>query len=134
MINLNARESFLYSSRAKTMLYIPINFPSKCFSGGYYITTKEYAKECMAMIDEILAGTPASEIPFGPQNAEAQTHLNYADLIWFNVPDSLHPKDAYYYNKPLSPYEPHRRSIQIGILIVGIIIVLRLYSIGQTKK
>lgn len=126
----------MFSGFANTLIFTlnDLHPEEKCFSGGYYITTKEYAKECMAMIDEILTGTPASEIPFGPQNAEAQAHLNYADLIWFNVPDSLHPKDAYYYNKPLSPYETHRRSIQIGILIVGIIIVLRLYFNWTNEK
>ncbi len=105
----------------------------RCFSGGYFITSKEYAKECITMIDSIFAGKRASELAFGPQHATPQKHLNYADLVWYKVPESYYPQDACYYNKPLTPYETHKGKIQIGLLIILIIIASRIYS-GWTRN
>lgn len=106
----------------------------RCFSGGYFITAQEYAKECMAMMDEILAGTRASELLPGPRHAKAQNHVNYSDLIWYKVPESYYPQDACYYNKPLTTYEKHKRSIQLGILILLIALASRIYSGWVSEK
>lgn len=106
----------------------------RCFSGGYFITAQEYAKECMVMMDEILAGTRASELLPGPRQAKAQKHVNYSDLIWYKVPESYYPPDACYYNKPLTTYEKHKRFIQLGILILLIALASRIYSGWVSEK
>lgn len=104
-----------------------LQLEERCFSGGYFITAGEYAKECKAMIDQILAGTRASEIPSGPHHAKPQKHINYSDLIWYEIPKAYYPEDARYYNKPLTMYEKHKRFIHLGILILLIALTSHIY-------
>ena len=111
-----------------------LQLEERCFSGGYFITAGEYAKECRAVIDQILAGTRASEIPYGPLHAKPQKHINYSDLIWYEVPKAYYPEDARYYNKPLTMYEKHKRFIQLGILILLIALASHIYYGRVSEK
>lgn len=94
------------------------------FSGGYYICIDDYIDTCMNIIRQILSGEQASDI----LPCEAGTpgiYLNYADLQWFNIPESRYPEQAFYYLKPPKWTDKHNNEIIISciffLLITGIL-------------
>lgn len=106
------------------------------FSGGYYISATDYAYDCIKIIDEIRSGKQASDIPPGFGKSIPQVHFNYADLQWFNVPTSAYPKDAVYYNQPMSFFHEYWKQILCVLLMLLFVFISRhyFYRIGKRHK
>ena len=83
------------------------------FAGGYYSSIDNYSAKVAEVLRQILAGKDAKDIPFQYAN-EARVRLNYDYLMSLGISEKLLPKDAVYYNKPLSFIQKH---IHLGVVI-----------------
>jgi len=91
------------------------------FAGGFYSTIDKYSAKVVNVLNQILAGKDAKDIPFQYAN-EACARLNYDYLMSFGINEKLLPKDAVYYNKPLSLIQKH-------IHLVAVLIVCFLFLV-----
>lgn len=83
------------------------------FAGGYYSSIDDYSAKVAEVLRQILAGKDAKDIPFQYAN-EARVRLNYDYLMSLGISEKLLPKDAVYYNKPLSFIQKY---IHLGVVI-----------------
>lgn len=106
------------------------------FSGGYYISVGDYAAACTKIIEQILDGKRASDIPPVYNAATPHIYFNYADLQWFNIPTSHYPEDAVYYNEPVPFLNEYWKEILATILVLLFLFFSRhyFYRIGKKHK
>ena len=105
-------------------------------AGGFYSTIDNYSTKVADVLHQIIAGKDAKDIPFQYAN-EACVRLNYDYLMSFGINKKLLPKDAVYYNKPLSFIEKHIHLVvvvAICFLFLLFIIISRMRAYKKTKK
>lgn len=105
------------------------------FAGGYYISTEDFAKKFLEVIDKILKGKAASTIPY--QNGGLPNkYLNYVALQWYQIGASLFPEDAVYFNAPPTFYQRYKISIWTILVVLVLAIVVRYYMhrVGDQHK
>ncbi|WP_321518702.1 ABC transporter substrate binding protein [uncultured Bacteroides sp.] len=106
------------------------------FAGGFYSTIDNYTAKVVDVLHQIIAGKDAKDIPFQYAN-EACARLNYDHLIDFGISKKLLPKDAVYYNRPLSFIEKHIHLvvvIAVCFLFLLFIVISRIRSFKETKR
>lgn len=99
------------------------------FTGGYFSSIKAYAKNISEVLDQILSGKQAHAIPFVSSN-NPKERLNYANMQRYDIPRSLYPPEAVYYQKPEKVWV----LILWGMLIGGLFLVLILGLVRYRKK
>lgn len=106
------------------------------FSGGCYLTSNAIGEKTAELLNQVLDGRDAAEIPF--QNLKSpQIHLNYDYLIRFGIDKALFPEDADYYNKRPSFFQEHKALVIyiVGFIVISFIIFLfRIHSLRKIKK
>jgi PAS domain S-box-containing protein len=105
-------------------------------AGGFYSTIDNYSAKVADVLHQIIAGKDAKNIPFQYAN-EACVRLNYDYLMSFGINKKLLPKDAVYYNKPLSFIEKHIHLvvvIAICFLFFVFIIISKIRSYKKAKE
>lgn len=100
-----------------------------CFTGGYFSSVKEYANSITKTLDQILTSKSARDIPFIHCD-NPKERLNYSNLQQYNIPQSLYPSKAVYYQKP----ENKMALVMWGVLIGGLFLLLILGIIRYKKK
>jgi len=106
------------------------------FAGGFYSSIDYYSAKVADVLRQIIAGKDAKDIPFQYAN-EACSHLNYDYLMSFGISKKLLPKDAVYYNKPLSLIQKHIHLIviiAICFFFLLFIIISKMRAYKKTKK
>ena len=106
------------------------------FAGGFYSSIDYYSAKVADVLRQIIAGKDAKDIPFQYAN-EACSHLNYDYLMSFGISKKLLPKDAVYYNKPLSFIQKYIHLvviIAICFFFMLFIIISRMRAYKKTKK
>ena len=89
------------------------------FSGGYYSNCEDYGNKSAEILDQILAGKKANEIPF-QFAAKPNTYLNYDHLIKAGLNEKLFPSLAVYYQKPVGFIEQNKVLV---VLVLGAILI-----------
>ena len=107
------------------------------FAGGYYIAAADFAPEVIATVQEMLAGTPARDIPWRDGGTPA-LYLNYAHLLRHNVPEELFPPDAVYSQMPPGFFEKYKFQFISVVSLLLLILVggglwLRLSLLRQNQ-
>jgi hypothetical protein len=87
------------------------------FAGGYYSTSEDYGNKSGEILNMVLNGKKANEIPF-QLAAFPNAHLNYRNLIQAGIDKKQFPSDAVYLHKPASFFEENI------ILIISLVSVL----------
>jgi PAS domain S-box len=89
------------------------------FAGGYYSTSEDYGNKSGEILNMVLNGKKANEIPF--QLAPfPRAHLNYRNLIQTGLDKKYYPSDAVYLHKPASFFE---ENIILIISLVSILLI-----------
>lgn len=104
------------------------------FSGGHYVSTSNYANDCVELIDEIRSGKQASDILPGYSKSTPKTYFNYADLEWFGIEPSCYPEHAVYFNKPATFFEKYWTYAAGVILMLLFMFLSRHYFYRIVKK
>ncbi len=106
------------------------------FAGGYYSSIDNYSAKVAEVLRQILAGKDAKDIPFQYAN-EACVRLNYDYLMSLGISEKLLPKDAVYYNKPLSFIQKHIHWVVVVVvcfLFLVFIIISRSKAYKKVKE
>jgi len=106
------------------------------FAGGYFSTRDDYGKKSGEILNLILDGKKASDIPFQSVTSP-KAYLNYEHLIESGVDKNLLPSDAVYFGKPLSFFSQNKLLIICIISIILIcfsILVSRIWYLNAAKK
>lgn len=103
------------------------------YAGGYYISASDFTDTAMSIIHRIINGEAASSIPY-QDGGTPHTYLNYADLQWCNIPESLYPNDAIYYFKPPTFYQKYATYIWMSCIFALLLIAVYLYFSYRSKN
>lgn len=103
------------------------------YAGGYYISASDFTDTAMSIIHRITNGEAASSIPY-QDGGTPHTYLNYADLQWCNIPESLYPNDAIYYFKPPTFYQKYATYIWMSCIFTLLLIAVYLYFSYRSKN
>lgn len=93
------------------------------FGGGYYISARDFAKEVIVTVRQILSGVPARDIPWRDGGSPA-LYLNYTHLEHHNVPVSLFPKNAVYTQAPPGFLEKYKFQMIAGVSFLFLLLVI----------
>ena len=87
-------------------LLSPENLSNNTFAGGYYVSTESFCDSLLEILNRILNGEQARNIP-GGVGGEGNSYLCYPVLKSYNIPSSRYPDDAVYIDKPQTFFQQH---------------------------
>lgn len=103
------------------------------FAGGYYVSAESFGDSLLGVLNRILAGEQARDIP-GSVGGKESAYLCYPVLKSHNIPSYRYPDDAVYINSPKSFFEQYQTAILSFIAIVIILIAAISYYIRILRK
>lgn len=103
------------------------------FAGGYYVSAESYGDSLLKILDRILKGEQARDIPESVGGKEC-AYLCYPVLEAHNIPSYRYPKDAIYVNQPRSLFQEYRTEILFFLAFIICLIVAILYYIRILRK
>lgn len=103
------------------------------FAGGYYVSVESFGDSLLEMLNRILDGEQARDIP-RIMGGKANTYLCYPVLQAHNIPSALYPEHAVYINQPKSFFEQYRTELLIGLISLIILVAAISYYIRILKK
>lgn len=123
---------------AKTPIFTlsEMDINSGSFAGGYFIPIKEFGNTIVKIINKILAGKQAREIPVQIGGLPG-IYLNYHHLEHHGVPLQLFPEEAEYFQMPPDFFQRNKLYFVIAfalIILLGIVILMRIHYIEQQQK
>lgn len=111
-------------------LLSPENLSNNTFAGGYYVSTESFCNSLLEILNRILNGEQARNIP-GGVGGEGNAYLCYPVLKSYNIPSSRYPDDAVYVDKPQTFFQQHcvkiiSSSVFLLFLIAAIVYYIRI--------
>ena len=111
-------------------LLSPENLSNNTFAGGYYVSTESFCDSLLEILNRILNGEQARNIP-GGVGGEGNAYLCYPVLKSYNIPSSRYPEDAVYVDKPQTFFQQHcvkiiSSSVFLLFLIAAIVYYIRI--------
>lgn len=111
-------------------LLSPENLSNNTFAGGYYVSTESFCDSLLEILNRILNGEQARNIP-GRVGGEGNAYLCYPVLKSYNIPSSRYPEDAVYVDKPQTFFQQHcvkiiSSSVFLLFLIAAIVYYIRI--------
>ena len=103
------------------------------YAGGHYISVQDFTTTVMSILHRILDGETAASIPY-QDGGTPRTYLNYADLQWCKVPETLYPADAVYYYKPPTFYQQYATYIWMTCIFCILLLSVYLYYSFRSRK
>lgn len=92
-------------------------------AGGVYPTFEEFEAELIKTIEMIEQGKQPRDIPL-TKVVNVSKYLNYNTLQKYGICETLYPKDAIYYGKPMGFIERNGTIIIVSLVIVLLMIVI----------
>lgn len=107
------------------------------FAGGYYVSAESFGDSLLEIIDRVLHGEQAEDIPESI-GGKASAYLCYPVLESYNIPYHLYPERAVYVNEPKSIFHQYcveilSCSIFLLILIAAIAYYIRILRKAYTR-
>lgn len=103
------------------------------FAGGYYVSADSFGEALMEIINRILAGEDARDIPEFV-GGKANTYLCYPVLKAHNIPSYRYPDHAVYINEPTSFFQQYRTEIIYFIIFFIVFVAAISYYIRILRK
>ena len=103
------------------------------FAGGYYVSMASYGESMLNLLDRILSGERADQIP-SLVGGQGNGHLCYPVLQSHGISPSLYPKGAVYINRPESFFQHYKKEILLVIVILAVVLAAILYYIYILRK
>ena len=114
-------------------LLSPENLSNNTFAGGYYVSTESFCDSLLEILNRILNGEPARNIP-GGVGGEGNSYLCYPVLKSYNIPSSRYPDDAVYIDKPQTFFQQHYVKIIASSVFLLLLIAAIVYYIRILRK
>lgn len=103
------------------------------FAGGYYVSAESFGSSLLEMLNQILNGEQARDIP-GTQGGKASTYLCYPVLKAYNIPSSRYPEHSIFIGKPTSFFQQYRFEIYVGLIFIVLLVAAIAYYIRILRK
>ena len=91
------------------------------FAGGYYVSAESFGDSLLEIIDRVLHGEQAEDIPESI-GGKASAYLCYPVLESYNIPYHLYPERAVYVNEPKSIF--HQYCVEILSCSIFLLILI----------
>lgn len=114
-------------------LLSPENLSNNTFAGGYYVSTESFGDSLLEILNRILNGEQARNIP-GGVGGEGNSYLCYPVLKSYNIPSSRYPDDAVYIDKPQTFFQQHYVKIIASSVFLLLLIAAIVYYIRILRK
>ena len=114
-------------------LLSPENLSNNTFAGGYYVSTESFCDSLLEILNRILNGEQARNIP-GGVGGEGNPYLCYPVLKSYNIPSSRYPDDAVYIDKPQTFFQQHYVKIIASSVFLLLLIAAIVYYIRILRK
>ena len=114
-------------------LLSPDNLSNNTFAGGYYVSTESFCDSLLEILNRILNGEQARNIP-GGVGGEGNSYLCYPVLKSYNIPSSRYPDDAVYIDKPQTFFQQHYVKIIASSVFLLLLIAAIVYYIRILRK
>ena len=114
-------------------LLSPENLSNNTFAGGYYVSTESFCDSLLEILNRILSGEQARNIP-GGVGGEGNSYLCYPVLKSYNIPSSRYPDDAVYIDKPQTFFQQHYVKIIASSVFLLLLIAAIVYYIRILRK
>ncbi len=114
-------------------LLSPENLSNNTFAGGYYVSTESFCDSLLEILNRILNGEQARNIP-GGVGGEGNSYLCYPVLKSYNIPSSRYPDDAIYIDKPQTFFQQHYVKIIASSVFLLLLIAAIVYYIRILRK
>ena len=114
-------------------LLSPENLSNNTFAGGYYVSTESFCDSLPEILNRILNGEQARNIP-GGVGGEGNSYLCYPVLKSYNIPSSRYPDDAVYIDKPQTFFQQHYVKIIASSVFLLLLIAAIVYYIRILRK
>ena len=114
-------------------LLSPENLSNNTFAGGYYVSTESFCDSLLEILNRILNGEQARNIP-GGVGGEGNSYLCYPVLKSYNIPSSRYPDDAVYIDKPQTFFQQHYVKIIASSVFLLLLIAAIIYYIRILRK
>lgn len=114
-------------------LLSPENLSNNTFAGGYYVSTESFCDSLLEILNRILNGEQARNIP-GRVGGEGNSYLCYPVLKSYNIPSSRYPDDAVYIDKPQTFFQQHYVKIIASSVFLLLLIAAIVYYIRILRK
>ena len=114
-------------------LLSPENLSNNTFAGGYYVSTESFCDSLLEILNRILNGEQARNIP-GGVGGEGNSYLCYPVLKSYNIPSSRYPDDAVYIDKPQTFFQQHYVKIIASSVFLLLLIAAIVYYIRILRK
>ena len=114
-------------------LLSPENLSNNTFVGGYYVSTESFSNSLLDILDRILNGEQARNIPSGV-GGEGNAYLCYPVLKSHDIPSSRYPNDAVYINEPKTFFQQHYIEILSCSAFLLLLVAAIVYYIRILRK
>ena len=103
------------------------------FAGGYYVSAESFSDSLLEILDRILKGEQARNIP-GGVGGKGSAYLCYPVLKAHNIPSYRYPADAVYVNEPKTFFQQYSVEIIVCSIFLLILIAAIIYYISILRK
>ena len=106
------------------------------FAGGHFISTEDFAAQTVSVLQNILSGKAARDIPEQPER-KGMNYLNYRALQNYNINPQLYPEDALYIHQPpgfLQKYGWQSGSIILILFLLILILSMKSHNLARSKE
>lgn len=104
------------------------------FAGGYFYDDKEVTESITSILDQIIHGKSARDIPFA-YNRTARPYLNFAQLQHDHLDVARSPEGSMFVNRPPSFLQRYRWQATVaGILMTILLAIIIFVYLFQRKK
>ena len=114
-------------------LLSPENLSNNTFAGGYYVSTESFCDSLLEIMNRVLNGEQARNIP-GGVGGEGNSYLCYPVLKSYNILSSRYPDDAVYIDKPQTFFQQHYVKIIASSVFLLLLIAAIVYYIRILRK
>ena len=114
-------------------LLSPENLSNNTFAGGSYVSTESFCDSLLEILNRILNGEQARNIP-GGVGGEGNSYLCYPVLKSYNILSSRYPDDAVYIDKPQTFFQQHYVKIIASYVFLLLLIAAIVYYIRILRK
>ena len=107
---------------------------NRLFMGGYRVESESYSTAAISIIDRIMKGEPASDIPFMENFGEVNYFLNAQLIEKYDINPALIPEDVILFNLPEGFISKYKVQIIYVLLVVLVIISALLVSLLRSQN
>ena len=107
---------------------------NRLFMGGYRVESESYSTAAISIIDRIMKGESASDIPFTKDFGEVNYFLNAQLIEKYDINPALIPEDVVLFNHPEGFLSKYKVQIIYVLLVVLVVILALLVSLLRSQS